>query len=722
MRVPKRPTVSGALGLLALAVALTGILVYATSLTILARSAEARVVEDAERLTEAVARTVDSVLTRPLASLQTLGAAQELHGNGRAGFGVLVEATLAGESLFRSIVVLDAAGVVRLSLPEEGFFVGADLSESAAIREARESGRFAWSRVYASLADGGRELSLVVPTKLGYVVGNLDFEILADTITRSIEVEKADVIVVDAGGTFVVHPDRAKVLSREGDPDFIGERVKAPLAERHLYRKRVGGASKLVIAERIPKTGWFILVEREANFSAEALRSSLLAVSGVAVLLVLLASSLAALTARRLILDVRRAVDYASFAISADEAAESPAPPPQLRYRETFAVLEAALEAVTRIRTRDEANRRLREALDELKLTQGALVESEKLALLGTLAANLAHELNTPLGAASAAASVLGRIEEAALRRRLEAETRAEAEGLGLVPIAEAALFYDPISTASPGRRTEIRSIAESLARAESLLAGMAGAGPESGHCPETGFERSSELRDLADRLHDLGLRGCDEGLARALLVAERAGRLGPFMDSAQALVQTRMLRIALERASMVVGAIRSYARIDPGETVRPVELAESLRAALALLYATMKRGVAVRVEAEEGVFVLGREDRLAQVWTNIVVNALDAMDYRGELVIRSGRAGPDRAWVEIEDSGPGIPPELRAEIWRPFFTTKPRGRGTGLGLSIVKKLIDESGGSVDYSSEPGRTVFRVELPLVGGTPEASDA
>ena len=102
----------------------------------------------------------------------------------------------------------------------------------------------------------------------------------------------------------------------------------------------------------------------------------------------------------------------------------------------------------------------------------------------------------------------------------------------------------------------------------------------------------------------------------------------------------------------------------------------------------------------------------LNQVWTNLIDNAVQAMDGAGTLTIRTSLDG-DYVRVEIGDTGPGIPPELRQRIFEPFFTTKPVGEGTGLGLDISYRIVvARHGGDLTVESEPGDTRFIVRLPL----------
>jgi signal transduction histidine kinase len=103
----------------------------------------------------------------------------------------------------------------------------------------------------------------------------------------------------------------------------------------------------------------------------------------------------------------------------------------------------------------------------------------------------------------------------------------------------------------------------------------------------------------------------------------------------------------------------------------------------------------------------------LNQVWTNLIDNAVDAMDGHGTLTVRTRREGDDRVVVEIGDTGPGVPAEIRSRVFEPFFTTKEVGRGTGLGLDIAWRIVvGRHGGEIRLESAPGDTRFEVVIPL----------
>jgi signal transduction histidine kinase len=109
---------------------------------------------------------------------------------------------------------------------------------------------------------------------------------------------------------------------------------------------------------------------------------------------------------------------------------------------------------------------------------------------------------------------------------------------------------------------------------------------------------------------------------------------------------------------------------------------------------------------------VRGFGGELNQVWANLVDNALDAVSDGGRVTV-TARAAGTKVVVRVTDDGPGIPPDVKSRIFDPFFTTKPVGMGTGLGLDIVRRLVDRNDGSIEVESEPGRTEFRVALPVV---------
>jgi signal transduction histidine kinase len=167
----------------------------------------------------------------------------------------------------------------------------------------------------------------------------------------------------------------------------------------------------------------------------------------------------------------------------------------------------------------------------------------------------------------------------------------------------------------------------------------------------------------------------------------------------------------SMTRISDLVGAIKEYSYMDRA-ALQEVDVHRGLENTLVILGHKLKRGVTViREYADDLPRISAYGGALNQIWTNLIVNAIDAMNGQGNLWIRTS-AKPDHILVEIGDDGPGIPPEIQGRIFEPFFTTKPQGEGTGLGLDTVYRIVQKHQGEIRFQSKPGDTCFQVRLPL----------
>jgi signal transduction histidine kinase len=155
---------------------------------------------------------------------------------------------------------------------------------------------------------------------------------------------------------------------------------------------------------------------------------------------------------------------------------------------------------------------------------------------------------------------------------------------------------------------------------------------------------------------------------------------------------------------------------MDSAPELQPVAVEQGLAQTLAVLRSKARaKSVRVSLEVEPGLRpVLGVVGELNQIWANLLENAVDAVDSGGSVAIFA-RAEGDAMVVDFIDDGPGIPAELREKVFEPFFTTKAVGEGTGLGLDIVRRLVDRHEGSIELTSRPGHTEFRVRLPVDAG-------
>ncbi len=167
----------------------------------------------------------------------------------------------------------------------------------------------------------------------------------------------------------------------------------------------------------------------------------------------------------------------------------------------------------------------------------------------------------------------------------------------------------------------------------------------------------------------------------------------------------------SMKRITEMVRAVKDYSYMDQMPE-QEVDIHDGIDTTLIMLKHRLKNGVEVIREYDRNIprmTVRGRE--LNQVWTNLITNAVDAMNGKGILRIQT-KCADGRALVEIIDNGTGIPPEIRDRIFEPFFTTKGVNEGTGLGLDIAARVVRNHGGDIQVDSKPGHTVFGVRLPL----------
>ncbi len=212
----------------------------------------------------------------------------------------------------------------------------------------------------------------------------------------------------------------------------------------------------------------------------------------------------------------------------------------------------------------------------------------------------------------------------------------------------------------------------------------------------------------------DLVEAGADVDWLAGLAAADGA-RLGDLVRwVAAASAADRLLAQVEEstaRLSQLVGAMKEYSHLDRAAQA-DVDVRDGLESTLKILGHKLADVTLRRDYAPSLPRVTAWPSELNQVWTNLLDNAVDAVDGCGTITVRT-RADGGAVVVEIEDDGPGMPPEVAARVFDPFYTTKPVGRGTGLGLDTVQRIVRKAHrGDVAVESRPGRTVFRVRLPV----------
>ncbi|MGW5561454.1 ATP-binding protein [Micromonospora sp. NPDC003944] len=334
--------------------------------------------------------------------------------------------------------------------------------------------------------------------------------------------------------------------------------------------------------------------------------------------------------------------------------------------------------------------------------SQAIVGERERLLALGSLSAGLTHELNNPAAAAVRATSVL-RDRVAGMRHKLAmiADGRLDGSALhGLVALQEEAVAR--VATAP-------------------TLTPMATADAEDALADWLEEHGVGGAWDLAPILVGGGLDAAWLAQVKAAVGAadlEAAVRWLTYTVDTELLM--REIGDAVTRVSGLVDAAKQYSQLDRAPH-RVVDVHDLLDATLVMFKGKIPAEVKLVREYDRGLPpVPAYAAELNQVWTNLIDNALGAMGEKGVLTVRTCLAG-DLLAVEVTDTGPGIPPEVRPRIFEPFFTTKPVGAGTGLGLDISYRIVvHKHHGDIRVETEPGRTTFRVLLPVTEGPPDGS--
>lgn len=337
-----------------------------------------------------------------------------------------------------------------------------------------------------------------------------------------------------------------------------------------------------------------------------------------------------------------------------------------------------------------ERTTELQEALADLQCSQQHLVESEKMAALGQLVAGVGHEVNTPLGAIkSSIGNIEGSLQDTlAQLPRLFQMLNADQQQDFMALLSHSTQKGAVLTTRE---EREIRKVLEAELSAH-------------------GIENTRNLANIFMKLNIF--KGVDPFMP--LLTHENADFI---FDTAYKLCDLRSntanISLAVEKAAKIIFALKNFARSDQSGEMVKSSLKDGLETVLTIYNNQIKRNTTLVTEYEELEEVYCFPDELNQVWTNLIHNALQAMDYNGTLTIRLKRIG-EYQMVAIQDDGPGIPEDIIGKIFTPFFTTKKAGEGSGLGLDIVKKIVDKHQGKIEVASTAGEgTTFSIFIPAV---------
>ncbi len=333
--------------------------------------------------------------------------------------------------------------------------------------------------------------------------------------------------------------------------------------------------------------------------------------------------------------------------------------------------------------------------LEQVYLQQEIMLrQSEKLATLGKLSAGMAHELNNPAAAIKRGVEQL----QVAFARQLQAHLLLDESNL----TAEQVTHLNQLAQDAQARAAQTNDM-DTLSRSDR----------------ESALEAWLENADIADAWEfspDLVSMGYDttrlEELVAGFEVEQVTAVLTWLIGCFTVYSVLNEMGEGAGRMSEIVRALKTYTYLDQAP-VQNVDVHEGLDNTLIMLRGKLKRGVTVeRRYAEDLPLIEALGSELNQVWTNIIDNAVGAMNCEGKIIIETRHEGN---WVVVEicDNGPGIPEAIQAQIFDPFFTSKPPGEGTGLGLNISHNIIvQKHKGKLTVTSAPGKTCFQAKLPL----------
>jgi two-component system NtrC family sensor kinase len=355
---------------------------------------------------------------------------------------------------------------------------------------------------------------------------------------------------------------------------------------------------------------------------------------------------------------------------------------------EVLARIETHLKICSLQQILKEKNQDLATAIHELQATQEHLIQSEKMAALGQLIAGIAHEINTPLGIIGSSIDNIANFWDDNLPKipQFFQEISEESKGYFLL------LLYRSTNQPNLFTSREKRKFKQQLIR--DLMA-----------------ESVQTADEIADTLVDMEIYDNIEQLLPLFKLPDWEVVFNTAYQFASFKKSISLIQRATAKSGKVVFALKNYAHFDNKQEKVQANLHDGIDTVLTLYQNQLKHGIEVVKDYGNLPQIICYPDDLNQVWTNLIHNALQAMDYKGILTLETQQQ-EENIILKFTDNGKGIPPEVISKIFQPFFTTKSAGEGSGLGLDIVRKIVKKHEGTIDVESVPGQTTFTVSLPI----------
>lgn len=350
------------------------------------------------------------------------------------------------------------------------------------------------------------------------------------------------------------------------------------------------------------------------------------------------------------------------------------------------------LEREVADRTQDlqNRNRELTATLQDLQISQDHLIRSEKLAALGQLVASIAHEMNTPLGIIRSSVRNISSF----LREDLNA-------------------FMVIFKGLEPDRRQTLLQLFQQTLETVAALAPLSSQEKRKFRQQLTQNLIALEIDNpdyIADVLVEIGIYANVQSFQDLLQEEDSTEIMGALYHISTSQRSLQAIESATDSAARVIQALRTYSSPELYQAFADTDLVNSIETALTLYQGILKRGVTVHRQYEHRPQIWACGEELNQVWTHLVQNALQSMNYNGNLHVEVGEASY-HAIVRITNDGPAIPAEIQGHIYDAFFTTRPPGEGKGMGLTIAKQILEKHYGTISLVSHASATTFTIHLP-----------